>query len=79
MNSTFVKSTIAGAVTLFIVGFLVFGLALSSFYENNMGSATGVIKNPPGLVLARSLHARHGRTAHTGAQLERCEGSRNRG
>ena len=47
MNSTFIKATLAGALALFITGFFVFGLLLSGFYESNMGSATGVAKNPP--------------------------------
>ena len=47
MNDTFIKATVAGAVVLFVVGFLLFGLALAGFYENNVGSASGVVKDPP--------------------------------
>ncbi|MEE8131350.1 MAG: hypothetical protein V3T48_13735 [Vicinamibacterales bacterium] len=47
MNSRFIAATVAGAVVLFVVGFLVFGLALAGFYETNVGSATGVVKDPP--------------------------------
>ncbi len=48
MNSTFIKATLAGTGVLFVVGFLVFGLLLSGFYESNVGSATGVAKDSPG-------------------------------
>ena len=48
MNSTFIKATLAGTGVLFVVGFLVFGLLLSGFYESNIGSATGVTKDSPG-------------------------------
>ena len=47
MNRTFIQATVAGAAALFVVGFLLFGLVLAGFYENNVGSATGVTKAPP--------------------------------
>jgi hypothetical protein len=37
-------ATLAGAVVLFLGGFLIFGLALNSFYMSNQGTATGVNK-----------------------------------
>ena len=47
MNKNFAMATIAGAVVLFIVGYLVYGLALESFYASNAGTATGVMKEAP--------------------------------
>ena len=49
MNRT-VLATAAGALTSFVVGFLISGLALASFFAANTGSATGAIKDPPNLV-----------------------------
>ena len=46
----------AGGVTLFVAGFLLWGLALSGFFEAHVGSATGVIKEPmdfPHLILGQ--------------------------
>lgn len=34
--------TIVGAVTLYIIGYVIFDLAFGAFYEANKGSATGV-------------------------------------
>ena len=42
----FWAASAAGGVVLFFVGFLLWGLALSGFYEAHMGSATGVVKDP---------------------------------
>ncbi|MCJ7630002.1 MAG: hypothetical protein MUO50_16625 [Longimicrobiales bacterium] len=42
----FWTATLAGGVTLFIVGFLLWGMALSGFFEAHVGSATGVVKEP---------------------------------
>ncbi|MCB0639144.1 MAG: hypothetical protein KDC54_21085 [Lewinella sp.] len=35
---------LVGGVVAFILGFLLYGLALSGFFEDNMGSATGVMR-----------------------------------
>jgi hypothetical protein len=43
----FTTATVAGAVTLFVAGYLLYGLALADFYAANVGSATGVEKDPP--------------------------------
>lgn len=43
----FTTATVAGAVTLFVAGYLIYGLALADFYAANVGSATGVEKDPP--------------------------------
>ncbi len=42
-----VVGTVAGAVTLFILGYLIFELAFGGFYTANMGSATGVVREDP--------------------------------
>jgi hypothetical protein len=47
MNSKFLTATLVGAVVLFLLGFLIFGLALTGFYESNAGTATGVDKETP--------------------------------
>lgn len=45
MNSRFVIAALAGAVVLFLVGFLLYGLALMGFYES--GTMAGVMKETP--------------------------------
>jgi hypothetical protein len=37
-------ASLAGGVTLFIVGFVLWGLVLAGFYEAHVGTATGVTK-----------------------------------
>jgi hypothetical protein len=41
-----ILGTIVGGITMFVVGYLVFNLLLGSFYAANMGSATGVAREP---------------------------------
>lgn len=43
-NSKFVVATLAGGITYFILGFLVYAVALEGFYSAHAGSATGVAK-----------------------------------
>ena len=43
-------ATVAGAVTAAVLGFLIFGLVMGPFFAANVGSATGVSKDPPALV-----------------------------
>jgi len=50
MNSRFAVATLAGTVVLFVVGYLLWGLAFADFMAGNAGSATGVIKDPPGFL-----------------------------
>lgn len=35
---------LVGGVVAFLLGFLIYGLALNSFFEQQAGSATGVMK-----------------------------------
>lgn len=37
-------ATLAGFVVLFLLGWLFYGMLLMDFYQNNSGSATGVMK-----------------------------------
>lgn len=39
--------TVVGAITLFILGYVLFDLAFGEFYAANMGSATGVERETP--------------------------------
>ena len=41
-----VFATLAGAITSFLLGYLLYGIALAGFFEANMGSATGVTREP---------------------------------
>jgi hypothetical protein len=48
VSKNFTMATIAGAVVLFVTGYLIFGWALTGFYESNAGSASGVMKESVG-------------------------------
>ena len=39
--------TVVGAVTLYILAYLIFELAFAEFYAANMGSATGLVRDNP--------------------------------
>jgi hypothetical protein len=39
--------TVVGGVTLFVLGYLIFDVALGDFYVANSGSATGLWRNAP--------------------------------
>ncbi len=40
-------ATVAGGLTLFLLGGLIYGVILAGFYEANLGSATGVMRELP--------------------------------
>jgi hypothetical protein len=42
-------ATVVGALTSFVLGFLIYGMALASFFAANVGTATGVYKEAPDL------------------------------
>ncbi len=42
----FIIGTVVGAITLYILGYLIFDLALGEFDSANAGSAIGVVKDP---------------------------------
>lgn len=41
-----VTGTLVGAVTMFVLGYLIFDLAFAGFYAAHAGSATGVTREP---------------------------------
>lgn len=45
----FWAASLAGGVTLFFVGFLLWGLLFAGFFDAHMGTATGVVKAEPAL------------------------------
>ena len=47
MNTKCLIASIAGAVVLFVGGYVLYELLLGGFFEANMGSATGVIRESP--------------------------------
>ncbi|NND02841.1 MAG: hypothetical protein HKN91_08640 [Acidimicrobiia bacterium] len=42
-----VLSVLTGTVALFVLGFLLYVVLLGGFYESNLGSATGVVREVP--------------------------------
>ena len=46
-SKRFVTGSIVGGIVLFLVGYVIFNIILRSFYDANMGSATGVARDPP--------------------------------
>jgi hypothetical protein len=46
-SKRFVTGSIVGGIVLFLVGYVIFNIVLRSFYDANMGSATGVARDPP--------------------------------
>ena len=42
-----IMGTVAGAVAFFLLGFLLYAVILGGFYEANLGSATGVMRELP--------------------------------
>lgn len=47
MNTKCLIASITGAVVLFVGGYVLYELLLGAFFEANMGSATGVMKESP--------------------------------
>jgi hypothetical protein len=45
-----VLATLAGAVVMFVVGFLIYGVAMVSFFAANVGAATNALKDPPEVI-----------------------------
>lgn len=46
----FVLATLAGGITVFVLGGLIYGLLAASFFEANQGSAVGVMRETPDYV-----------------------------
>ena len=49
-------ATLGGAVTTFILGYLLYGMALNGFFQGNMGSATGVMIEPENMSAGHMFH-----------------------
>lgn len=47
MDKKFVVATLAGGITLFILGYVFYELLLGGFFEANAGTASGVMKEAP--------------------------------
>ncbi len=50
MNQKFAVATFAGAVVLFLMGYLLYEVLLGSFFAGNSGSAGDVLRDPPGFL-----------------------------
>jgi len=46
-SKRFLTGTVVGGIVIFGLGYLVYGMALKSFYDANMGTATGVSREAP--------------------------------
>jgi len=46
-SKRFVTGSIVGGIVLFLTGYVIFNIVLRSFFETNMGSATGLARDPP--------------------------------
>lgn len=44
MNTKVLLAAVAGGVVTFLLGWLLYGIALKGFFDSNMGSATGVMR-----------------------------------
>lgn len=51
MGSNKVLAVLAGWVTIFVLGYLVYGMLMADFFAANAGTATGVMKDPPDLIM----------------------------
>jgi hypothetical protein len=47
MNTRLLAATLAGGITMFITGFLIYGLALDSYMKANTIQYAGLTKDPP--------------------------------
>ncbi len=43
----FIIGTVVGAITIYILGYLIFDMAFGEFYSANAGSATGLVRDNP--------------------------------
>lgn len=50
MNTKCLVASVAGAVVLFVGGYVLYELVLGGFFAANAGSATGVIKESPNFI-----------------------------
>ena len=50
MNIRVLVATLVGGITLFLLGWLIFGILLMDFFKANMHSYAGLMKEPPNFV-----------------------------
>ena len=50
MNIKVLLASVAGAITLFVLGYVIWGMLLASYFANNEIQYAGLSKQPPGLV-----------------------------
>ena len=73
-------STVAGGLAFFVFGYLIYEVLLGSFYESNLGSATGVVREVPvtwamvvsqlGLAAVVTYVFRHAQVSTVGSGLQ---------
>ena len=73
-------ATVAGGLAFFVFGYLIYEVLLGSFYEANLGSATGVVREVPvawamvvsqlGLAAVVTYVFRHAHISTVGAGLQ---------
>jgi hypothetical protein len=51
MNIKILSATVAGAITLFVLGYLIWGILLGSYFAANEIQYAGLSKQPPSLIL----------------------------
>ena len=49
-SNRFVLAALAGGVVMFLAGGLLYGVVLASFFAANVGSAVGIMRDPPDYV-----------------------------
>lgn len=60
MRPHFIPATLAGMVSIAVVGGLLYGVVFAGLFEANMGPATGVMKTPPELLWVGIAHVPFG-------------------
>ncbi|MEQ1764606.1 MAG: hypothetical protein ABL984_15865 [Pyrinomonadaceae bacterium] len=51
MNLRLLAGTAAGAITLFLLGYLIWGIVLASYMKENTFQYAGLIREPPDLIV----------------------------
>jgi len=60
MGSKFVQAALAGMVAIALIGALLYGILFAGLFGANMGSATGVMKDPPDFLWVALAHVPFG-------------------
>lgn len=56
MLTKLIAGTVAGTISMMIIGFLVFGLALDTYMKANTNRFDGLFKDPPNMILMVVSH-----------------------